>query len=193
MVVAVSGAIGIWLSDVISAHDLARHAASRLLGVDVDRVALGREPGGRPYVVGTPGLHLTVSHCRDVVAVAVTEQGPVGIDVEQVRPLPAADLARRWFSGPEAEWVAARPDDFLPLWTQKEAVGKALGIGLRHGGLRRPMPLPPAAALTAALADRPTMAVGAWRRGSVVIGLACDSVGALGAPTEVRVVSDSAR
>ncbi|WP_207921195.1 4'-phosphopantetheinyl transferase superfamily protein [Micromonospora sp. KC721] len=185
-----SESIGVWLSDVMSADDLARHAAGRSLGVDACQVALGREPAGRPYVVGAPGLHLTISHCRGLAAVAVARHGPVGIDIEQIRPLPAAELARRWFSGPEADWVAAHPDHFLPLWTQKEAVGKALGIGLRQGGLHRSMPLPPAAALTATVAGRPTMAVGGWIQGRVVIGLACDAVGARAAPTAVMVVSE---
>lgn len=66
----------------------------------------------------------------------------VGVDVEVLRPVPAAGLARYWFTAAEAIWVAERPEAersaaFLWLWTQKEAVGKALGIGLRDGGTRR--------------------------------------------------------
>jgi hypothetical protein len=41
--------------------------------------------------------------------------------------------------------MAGEPDElaaFLQLWTAKEAVGKALGQGLRKAGLRRRMPLP---------------------------------------------------
>jgi phosphopantetheinyl transferase (holo-ACP synthase) len=53
-------------------------------------------------------------------------------------------LARRWFDASELEWMAHQPDQlvaFLHLWTAKEAVGKALGLGLRNTGLRRRMPL----------------------------------------------------
>jgi 4'-phosphopantetheinyl transferase len=57
-------------------------------------------------------------------------------------------LADRWFDPAEAAWLRdqpadARPAAFLLLWTAKEALGKALGTGLRGGGLRRRVPLPP--------------------------------------------------
>ncbi|MGW1341982.1 4'-phosphopantetheinyl transferase superfamily protein [Kribbella sp. NPDC002412] len=54
-------------------------------------------------------------------------------------------LARRWFDPLELQWMATQPDHltaFLHLWTAKEAVGKALGVGLQNPGLRRRMPLP---------------------------------------------------
>ncbi|GAA2378955.1 hypothetical protein Cme02nite_18150 [Catellatospora methionotrophica] len=177
--------IGIWLAPAVAAVDLARHAVGEVLGVDPARVALGREPSGRPFVVGTTGLHLSVGHTPDLAVVAVTALGPLGVDVEPIRPLPAPELAARWFSGPEADWVAAHPDDFLPLWTLKEAVGKALGTGLRGGGLRRRMPLPPPSTLTTTVPDLATMAVAAWRHGNVLLGVACHTAAALGAPLSV--------
>ena len=75
--------------------------------------------------------------------------GPVGVDIEVLRRLPVIALARRWFTVAEANWVAAQPVHrrtrcFLTLWTGKEAMGKAIGDGLRGGGLRRPMPVVPA-------------------------------------------------
>jgi hypothetical protein len=184
-IVVVMSGIRIWLAPAADAAALARHAAGQMLGVDSAHIELGREPSGRPHVVGATGLHLAISHTPDLAAVAVTDLGPLGVDVEPSRHLPAAELARRWFSVAEADWVAHRPGDFLLLWTAKEAVGKALGVGLRGGGLRRPMPLPPVATLTATVPDLPTMAVAAWPHRGTVLGLACDAAAALGARISV--------
>src|SRR5881275_234108 len=73
---------------------------------------------------------------------------------ELLRRLPVVALARRWFTAAEADWVAAQPVHrrtrcFLTLWTGKEAMGKAIGDGLRGGGLRRPMPVVPPPRFTA--------------------------------------------
>ncbi|MFD0594436.1 4'-phosphopantetheinyl transferase family protein [Catellatospora coxensis] len=192
-IVVVMSGIRIWLAPAVDATALARHAAGEMLGIDPAPIEIGREPAGRPYVVGATGMHLAISHTRELSAVAVTGLGPLGVDVEPLRPLPAAELARRWFSAPEADWVARHPDDFLLLWTAKEAVGKALGIGLRGDGLRRPMPLPPAATLIATIPGLPSMAVAAWAQDGIVLGLACDSAAALGASVTVSVAAPPAR
>lgn len=160
---------------------LARTAVAHALGCPESEVELGREPGGRPY---TPGLHLSLSHAGDVAAVAVTTLGPVGVDVEPRRDLPAAALAARWFTPDEASWVAGRPDDFLPLWTRKEAVGKALGSGLGRTGLRRPMPLPPAPtgpSLATAVPGCDGMALYGIEVDGLVLAVACAAPDALGA------------
>jgi 4'-phosphopantetheinyl transferase len=114
-----------------------------LAGALLDRTAeLGSEPSGRPYV---DGLAVSISHSRSLVAVTAAVAGPVGVDVEDVYPREVRGLARRWFAPSELEWMAQQPDElvaFLYLWTAKEAVGKALGLGLRNTGLRRRIPLP---------------------------------------------------
>nr|WP_239062753.1 4'-phosphopantetheinyl transferase superfamily protein [Streptomyces sp. SID13031] len=71
--------------------------------------------------------------------------GPVGIDLEDRYPRDITALAHRWFAPTELAWLAGQPEEleaFLHLWTAKEAVGKALGTGLRNAGLSREMPLP---------------------------------------------------
>jgi len=132
------------------AGELLRAAAAELRGVPAADVVVTRV-ANRPPVLGgaATGLHASISHSRRIVAVAVRAAGPVGVDVEVLRRLPVIALARRWFTVAEANWVAAQPVHrrtrcFLTLWTGKEAMGKAIGDGLRGGGLRRPMPVVPA-------------------------------------------------
>ncbi|MEU4643845.1 4'-phosphopantetheinyl transferase superfamily protein [Micromonospora sp. NPDC023814] len=137
----------------IPAGRLLRRAGATLLGRAEAQIVVGHGPGGRP-LVGTSDVDsevwVSVSRADRVVVVAARLAGPVGVDVERSRPLPALALGRRWYAPAEAAWLAGRPAggraaDFLRLWTAKEAVGKALGVGLRDGGLRRRMPVPAAA------------------------------------------------
>ncbi|MEU5909773.1 4'-phosphopantetheinyl transferase superfamily protein [Micromonospora sp. NPDC047527] len=131
------------------AGGLLRRAGAALLGGAESEVVLTHDTGGQPLVRvdGRATLPVSVSRTAGIVVVAARVAGPVGVDVERVRPLPALALARRWFPPAELAWLAGRPEaeravDFLRLWTAKEAVGKALGRGLRDGGLLRPMPPP---------------------------------------------------
>jgi 4'-phosphopantetheinyl transferase len=130
-----------------AARELVRTAAD-LLGADAAGIRMVREPSGRPRLTGAgAGLHVSVSHTGGAVAVAVAVATAVGVDIERERTLPCLPLARRWMTEADAEWLASRPADrhtaaFLWLWTQKEAIGKARGTGLRGGGLRQPLSLP---------------------------------------------------
>ncbi|MBG6104527.1 4'-phosphopantetheinyl transferase [Micromonospora vinacea] len=127
---------------------LVRRAGSLLLGRAETAVVLTHDRKGRPVVrVDDVGLAVSVSRTAGLVVVAARRAGAVGVDVERIRPLPALALARRWFPPTELAWLGDRPEagrtvDFLRLWTAKEAVGKALGRGLRDDGLRRLMPPP---------------------------------------------------
>jgi 4'-phosphopantetheinyl transferase len=109
-----------------------RLAAGPVLGIDPERLEVDRRcsgcggPHGRPRIVGS-GLHVSVSHSADRVAVAVTSVAPVGIDVEHVTELDTADLSRKVL-GPSEVAVGTR--DFLRCWTRKESVVKATGSGL---------------------------------------------------------------
>jgi hypothetical protein len=121
--------------------------------VSSESLVLRHEASGRPVI---DGLAVSLSHARGLVAVAASRGGPVGVDVESRREFEIDGMARRWFDPTEVTWLYRQPDPldaFLRLWTAKEAVGKALGRGLRGSGLRRPMPLDEGFA-----AGRPTVA-----------------------------------
>lgn len=84
------------------------------------------EPHWRPTLPGT-GLHASVSHSGDLVAVALTRTGPVGVDVERIAGVDHESLSRSVLHPGES---AATTDEFYVYWTRKEAVVKATGEGL---------------------------------------------------------------
>jgi 4'-phosphopantetheinyl transferase len=108
-------------------------AVARRLGLPADRVSVDRacddcgRPHGRPRLPGT-GLAASISHSGDRVAVALTESVPVGVDVEQIRPVGVEEVAGHVLAADES---AATLPDFFRYWTRKEAVVKATGEGLR--------------------------------------------------------------
>ena len=90
---------------------------------------------------GRPGLAngrlaFSLSHARGLVACAVSSMGQVGIDVEAVRPIEAAQIADDFFSPEEQQQLerldaGAAPLHFFDYWTLKEAYAKAIGAGLQ--------------------------------------------------------------
>jgi len=113
---------------------LLRAAAARQLDVRRAEIAVDRtcrrcgSYHGRPLLPGT-GLHASVSHSGDVVAVALTSCGPVGVDVEAVRTIDFDAIAGSVCTPAERVQVRAEAD-FFTIWTRKEAVLKATGEGL---------------------------------------------------------------
>jgi 4'-phosphopantetheinyl transferase len=80
------------------------------------------------------GLHTSLSHSGDMIAVAISAGRPVGVDIQHLVPsLDPVALSARFFPSEEASYVAAgrgaseRGDRFAQLWARKEAVVKAAG------------------------------------------------------------------
>ena len=79
------------------------------------------------------GPHFSLSHCKEGVCCAISDR-PVGIDIESASRKISDSVIR--YSMNEGEQVLIRESDdpqrtFLRLWTQKEAVLKRLGTGIR--------------------------------------------------------------
>jgi 4'-phosphopantetheinyl transferase len=94
---------------------------------------------GKPALAGrlaSSGWHFNLSRRDDLALYAFSRGGEVGVDVEAVHALPEADeLAARAFSPEEnASYLKASADQrslaFFRCWTRKEALAKALGVGL---------------------------------------------------------------
>jgi phosphopantetheinyl transferase len=103
-------------------------------------IAVVNEPSGRPRVVGVhgralPPLAVSLAH-RGEAAVALVrpaEDGPVGIDLEEVTER-TPELLQVALSPAERDLLAGRQDGelwFTRFWAAKEAVAKAEGTGLQ--------------------------------------------------------------
>ena len=89
---------------------------------------------GKPAIEHSK-LQFNLSHSHDRAVYAIGSKYPVGIDIEYIYPLPAADLVDRFFSTTERSIFHSLPASqqqaaFFHAWTQKEAYLKACGTGL---------------------------------------------------------------
>lgn len=115
------------LRQVVADHD----------GVDPAAVKLRSRPGKPPGIDGS-SLDVSVSYSGDVAAVLVGS-GPLGLDIEQIsRERDVEAIARRAFTEDEL-WklrelrrlgACVARDYFYDVWVRKEAVSKAMGMGL---------------------------------------------------------------
>ncbi len=87
---------------------------------------------GRPSLLG--GVYdFSISHSGDEMAVAISADGPVGVDIEITHPRDLERLLARICSAGESARLAGMRDrqtGLYRLWTSKEALLKATGEGL---------------------------------------------------------------
>lgn len=119
-----------------SGHSDAVALIKSMLGPEVSYV---NAPDGSPRLVGYDApAHISVSHSRHWVAVAVDSCFPIGIDVEEYRIAQLSRVADRFLSLAEkAVWT----DNLTEAWTCKEAVYKAAltpGLALKDIRLLNP-------------------------------------------------------
>ncbi len=116
----------------IVGHGLLRELLGRYLHRSPKDLVLLRGEFGKPYLAGDP-LHFNLSDTKDAVLVALADQ-PIGADIETMnRNTDHERVAEHYFTKPEVESIMHAQDGkrrFLELWTRKEAVLKACGVGL---------------------------------------------------------------
>jgi 4'-phosphopantetheinyl transferase len=127
-------------SRFVVGRGLLRTILARYLNSTAGQVRFRVCPQGKPILDEQhPRMHFNVSHSHNLVLIAVTHRGEVGIDVERVRPFANdLNLAERYFSPRECRMLRLlsperRTEAFFHAWTRKEACLKALGVGLSYG------------------------------------------------------------
>ncbi|XP_068647690.1 uncharacterized protein [Aristolochia californica] len=130
------------LARVLVRTTLARYTGSQL---SPHSLKFRKNIFGKPEVLwqldkyqNPPLLHFNISHTPSLIACGVTTEAQIGIDVEEKQRKiknNVAAFARRYFSPQEAEFLNtfSNPEiqrqEFIKMWTLKEAYVKALGRG----------------------------------------------------------------
>ena len=123
----------------VAGRGVQREILARYTGVTPAAVAYREGSHGKPELEGAAaglGIRFNVSNSGDLALYALTLRREIGVDLEQLRPMPdGMDIARRFFSAPENEVFAALAEEvrdvaFFRCWTRKEAYIKAVGEGL---------------------------------------------------------------
>ncbi len=117
---------------------LARDVLARYSGVPPSELVFTRNAHGKPALAHPAGCPTTfnLSDTKGLSVCAVASACAIGVDVERLaRTMAHAEIATRFFSPAEAAYLATfygerGRQEFLRLWTLKEAFVKARGMGL---------------------------------------------------------------
>ncbi|HDI3021939.1 TPA: 4'-phosphopantetheinyl transferase AcpT [Cronobacter turicensis] len=135
-------AVARWLSPALRAQQPSgKRQASWLAGRVMLAWAVGTrglppletDSHGKPFLPHRPELAFNLSHSDGVVALALSDAGAVGCDIERVRPRRSwPSLARAIFSEEEQAMLSALPEEarlpaFWQCWTRREALLKQRG------------------------------------------------------------------
>ncbi len=127
----------------VTTHATMRRILGQCVGAAPESLSFTLGNHGKPFLRHEPGwptLDFSLSHTDESAILAVSLDGPVGIDIERIRPIDVG-LSWRYFApeeiafldshlGPSRQMTPAWQDAFFAIWTVKEAVLKALGRGL---------------------------------------------------------------
>jgi 4'-phosphopantetheinyl transferase len=127
----------------VTARAAVRLVLGRRLGIAPTDVPIVEGPNGKPVLTVSPP-YFNLSHTEGLIAVAVRDAGPIGIDVEAARRrTPQPGVLRRTLTKTEQRALnalspAAARSAFLRAWCRKEAYAKGLsaGLGLDFGRIQ---------------------------------------------------------
>lgn len=126
----------------VAGEMLARKAIAEWCHVSEEEILFDKLEYGKPFAIGLD-VEFNISHSVDMV-VCVVDSQPVGIDIEQIRPIDMKVIQRICT---ECEIAYVLGDNlnensfckitnnsvlsrFFKVWTLKEAYGKLMGIGI---------------------------------------------------------------
>ncbi|MBM4068047.1 MAG: 4'-phosphopantetheinyl transferase superfamily protein [Planctomycetes bacterium] len=121
------------------ARGFLRAVLGRYLGIPAEEIRFRYHHLGKPALADEQNpcnWQFNLSHSADGALLAIGRDTPLGVDLEQLRPMEnMLALARRYFAAEEArqlEQVAPAQQilAFFNCWTRKEAILKACGKGL---------------------------------------------------------------
>jgi 4'-phosphopantetheinyl transferase len=120
-----------------AAHGALRYILAKYARTEPSSLLFAVMPNGKPELSPpVRDISFNLSYTGGLALVAVAPGEPVGTDAETVRSgIEVENLSRRFFTPTEVDEILALPREsrfeaFFTCWTRKEAILKALGIGL---------------------------------------------------------------
>jgi 4'-phosphopantetheinyl transferase len=123
----------------VVARGILRTLLAGFTGASAERLRFNYGISGKPSLVGRDDIHFNISHSAELALFAFSPDRPVGVDVENERPVRRLlDVAQRFMSDDELRTlVDTAPDErdaaFLKAWVVREARLKAEGKGVWSG------------------------------------------------------------
>ena len=119
------------------AHANLRRILGGYLHQPANKISFRANRFGKPELAGNASsLQFSLSHSHSIAVLAVAQGLPLGVDVEEVRPI-EPEVAATHFSAIELTYLSQLTGDawlsgFYRCWTRKEAILKAEGVGLHR-------------------------------------------------------------
>ena len=123
----------------VIARGILRKLLSGFTGTDAKKLRFNYSSSGKPSLAGRDDIHFNISHSADLGLFAFSPDRPVGVDVENERPVRRLlDVAQRFMTEDELRILAETPaekrnSEFLRSWVVREARLKAEGKGVWAG------------------------------------------------------------
>jgi len=111
----------------VFAYELLDYALKSEFGVKRGEIIRGEH--GKPYFRDSD-IYFSYSHCKTAVA-CVVSKSEVGVDIERIREVSPA-VIRRVCCDNELG-IIKTAEDFIKIWTMKEAYAKFTGKGFAEG------------------------------------------------------------
>jgi len=105
--------------------------AAKDLSITPQEIIIKRTQLGKPYIEGFESYYFSLSHCDNLILFASNDR-PVGADIEKTRSS-YQGIAKRFFTANEFDRINTSEcpeEEFLTVWTRKEAYVKLTGKGL---------------------------------------------------------------
>lgn len=116
-------------------HRFVRQVLAKYLHVEPSHIIFSKASMGKPFIEGVD-LYFSYSYRTTFCLLAISKQREVGIDIEKIKVLQdPPTFASFSFSEEERKIIFDSPEDsfqntLFTFWTFKEAIIKALGVGL---------------------------------------------------------------
>lgn len=120
----------------VLARGILRQLLAGYLSMEASELRFQYTPLGKPYILRDYGLDFNVSHSSSLALFGFTIGRMIGIDIEFMSVnIEFASMVKQFFSPYEIKTLFSLPvsqqaEAFYMCWTRKEALIKAIGIGL---------------------------------------------------------------